>query len=335
MQKQNERKMIVKENYDFTDWLINRNKELVEYQLDRMPKVIQSIVNNELPTVLAAAPGAGKTLMSIAIIDMLLKDNPNLRVLGLIHGTTILRTQYAEEIEQLKPEFTHCQITSGKQLAECDAQVVLAIPQTIAKLKKLPKFDILVCDEAHNFYSAEDGMVQNIIQQTGIKYQLLLTGSPSKFILREFPLISVPLEEVMDAGRVAPLTPIVSSSRNRITLNNFNQDGELNGGILDNQEAETIASLDKFLSDLEKNLKSVLNLNQGIKATISTLTGWQIALKQMEKTMIAAHSQEQGRHIRNYFLNKGINVALSISDDDKTYDTITKTKWLLVKRALH
>ena len=320
--------MIVKENYDFTDWFQKRGLEKLPFQSERMNQVIQSLVTEELPTVLGAAPNSGKTLMSICMMDTLIKDNPNLRILVLAHGTTVLRSQYSKEIYKAKPDFTYCEITNKKELAGCDANVVVAIPQTLASIKNLPHFDMLVCDEAHEYFFTEgddEGMVQGIIRKAGIKQQLLLSGTPSKFILREFPLISIPLEEVMDAGRVAPLTVIVASSNYTMNLNRFNANDEVSDEAVDEQTEEaTTATLDDFLVILEKKLKSALKDFTAIEAGVSALTGWQFAVKKLKKTMIVAKTEKQARLIRKYFLNKGVDAALSIAKTDSGSDEITR-----------
>ena len=85
--------METQNNYNFTQWFETRNLKQLGYQSEKMQQVITSIANQELPTVFAACPSAGKTLMSICMIDTILKDNPNFRVLVLAHGTTVLRSQ--------------------------------------------------------------------------------------------------------------------------------------------------------------------------------------------------------------------------------------------------
>lgn len=324
MQKQNERKMIVKENYDFTDWFEQRGLKQLGYQSEKMNEVIQSIATQELPTVFAACPSAGKTLMSICMIDTILKDNPDFRVLVLAHGTNVLRSQYAEEVAGANPDFTYCEVTSKQDMEQCTAQVVVAIPQSIRTIKNMPKFDLIVVDEAHQFYFAE--MVQTIIRKTKAKYQLMLTGTPSVFILNEFPLITVTVNEILDYDMVEDLTVVVASSNYRTRREDFNQNGDIREDFFTNQEQQTNNTLDDFLGVLESKLKSVLKEFTALEAGVSTLTGWNLALKKLDKTMIVARSQEQARQIRNYFWKKKVDVALSTSDTDSTSSEIQRFK---------
>lgn len=315
--------MITKENYNFNEWFASRNLKQLGYQSQKMQEVITSIANQELPTVFAACPSAGKTLMSICMVDTILQDNPDFRVLVLAHGTNVLRSQYYEEIVGANPNYSHCEITSKQEMNECTAQVVVAIPQSIKGVKKLPKFDLVVVDESHQFYFAD--MVQTIIRKVGAKYQLLLTGTPSIFIRNEFPLITVTVNEILEYDMVEDLTVVVASSNYRIGRADFNASGDVREDF-EFQETETNNTLDDFLTVLESKLKSVLKEFTALEAGVSALTGWHLPLKALDKTMIVARSQQQAMQIRNYFWRKKVNVALSTSDTDSTSSEIQRFK---------
>ncbi len=315
--------METQNNYNFTQWFETRNLKQLGYQSEKMQQVITSIANQELPTVFAACPSAGKTLMSICMIDTILKDNPNFRVLVLAHGTTVLRSQYYQEVVGANPDFTHCEVENRSDMDSCDAQVVVAIPQSIRTIKKLPKFDLLVVDESHQFYFAD--MVQNIIRKAGAKHQLLLTGTPSIFIKNEFPLITVTVNEILDYDMVEDLTVVVASSNYRINRTDFNASGDVREDY-EFQEEQTNNTLDDFLSVLENKLKSVLKEFTALEAGVSALTGWHLPLKALDKTMVVARSQHQATQIRNYFLRKKVNVALSTSDTDVNSTEIQRFK---------
>ena len=87
------------------NWFEGRGLRVLNYQEDAITKVLESINLREI-TVLAAAPSAGKTLMTIYVIEEYLKQNPNHKVLVLAHGTTILRTQFHDVLEEIKPDFS-------------------------------------------------------------------------------------------------------------------------------------------------------------------------------------------------------------------------------------
>src|SRR6185369_11708445 len=116
-----------------------------------------------------------------------LKANPSHRVLILTHGTKILRSQYCEELNKIKDlNFTYQLVDSYAKMTQ--EQVIVAIPQTIRD-KYIGKFNLIIVDEAHQFYFAE--MVQAIIKDLKSPKQLLLTGTPSEFILKKYPVFAV------------------------------------------------------------------------------------------------------------------------------------------------
>lgn len=133
-------------------------------------------------SLLAACPGAGKTNMAIAIIKLFLGSFPDARVLVLTHGQRILQYQFAERLHNL-----------GSSDIE---RITITLPQSI---KNTPDkaWDLLVIDEAHHYYGAS--MVNNIIKEGKIKYELLLTGTPSKFI-GKMPVTFITLSELLDKG---------------------------------------------------------------------------------------------------------------------------------------
>lgn len=82
-----------------TNWFTSRGLKVLAYQTTTIAKVKDSL-DKEPITVLAACPSAGKTVISIYSIEEYLHDNPNHKVLVLAHGTTVLRTQYHDVLEE-------------------------------------------------------------------------------------------------------------------------------------------------------------------------------------------------------------------------------------------
>jgi len=138
-------------NTEFRNWINQRNgKRILEFQDKIITETQESLVNNKR-TVLAAAPSAGKTLMSIYLIEDYLRKNPKHKVLVLAHGTTVLRTQYYKTVsDDLKPDFTHNKVETFSEYNE-KSQVNICLPQTLDG-NDLPCIDLLVVDEAHQFY---------------------------------------------------------------------------------------------------------------------------------------------------------------------------------------
>jgi superfamily II DNA or RNA helicase len=87
------------------NWFESRNLKVLAYQTETINKVKDSLSSQEI-TVLAACPSAGKTIMAIHCIEDFLQKNPDSKVIVLAHGTTILRTQFHDVLEEIKPDFT-------------------------------------------------------------------------------------------------------------------------------------------------------------------------------------------------------------------------------------
>jgi ERCC4-related helicase len=88
------------------NWFESRGLRVLGYQTDTIQKVKDSLINQEI-TVLAACPSAGKTIMTIHCIEDYLNNNPGHKVIVLAHGTTILRTQFHDVLDEVKPGFTY------------------------------------------------------------------------------------------------------------------------------------------------------------------------------------------------------------------------------------
>ena len=68
----------------------------------------------------------------------------------------------------------------AKRKYHYDATIQVMIPQNIRHIKG--QFDLVIVDEAQHNVLAEDGNFTKIIEQVQPKFQLFLTGTPSKFI---------------------------------------------------------------------------------------------------------------------------------------------------------
>jgi len=310
-------------------WFISRGLIEYDYQIELMTKAYKIIESNDI-VILAAAPSAGKTYMSIALIDYYLMKYPNSRVLVLAHGTTVLRTQYFDSIKKIKPNFTYSMVEKGRELNKATTQVVITLPQSITRLKTLPKFELLTVDEAHEFYFAikqkvingvridQPGMVQDIIKKIKPNSQLLLTGTPSKFILNGFKnILPVTIQRLLTEGQITdPIIELAKSSHNFKHNTDFNAKGELYGI---KKFFYTESDLDDVFEQIYKRLimvggKSPKYLHNDI--IVASKVSQLITLKKLDKTMIVCKSQKQAKQAKEYFINKGIKVNLSISDTD-------------------
>ncbi len=265
------------------------------YQPDSLCKVDELFKNQSKPVVLACCPGAGKTVMSICYIDILLQKNPSLRVLVLTHGQTILRSQYYEEIKSVSPSFTYSVIKNKNQ--DFNQQVSVCLPQTISNRKSFPHFDLVVVDEAHHFYFAN--MVQKIIKKCTTTKTLLLTGTPSIFIRHKYPIVSITLLKLYDQKYVDDVKIELISTPYKYKLSDLTQSRELRPGIK-LKDTDTVKTFEKILLSFTKS--------------------------DLEKTMFICYSQAQAKIGFDFYKKIGIKSVISTSDFDKESDKIKEFK---------
>ena len=169
------------------------------YQIQAANKVLQdALSNNYLASVLAVAPGGGKTTISHHIINKYLDIRPDAKVVVLTEGQNTLKNQYISELESpnVPINFTFGPFGS-------DAQVQVGIPQSISKLN-WNRIDLLVVDEAHNFYL--EPMVQDIVSSLKPTHKVLMTGSPTKYnahnekSVRKYSMYYISAEELQAKG---------------------------------------------------------------------------------------------------------------------------------------
>ncbi len=305
------------------NWFIKRGLKELEYQQLAISEVKKSMVERPI-TILAAAPSSGKTYMTIHIIDEYLKENPNHKVIVLAHGTTILRTQFHQEIvniDNMSPLCFKSKIVESYTEYDKSVGVNVCLPQTLFN-KPIPKIDLLVVDEAHEFYfptkTGDKNMMKNIIDTCKPKKQLLLTGTPAKFILHNYHIVPITLNTLFDANMITDLYVEIATSSYDFNLENFNADNELTKKSKFNNN-ETNKTLDDLLEKVVNRLKSFKSTN-----IVNFIPNWLPTLKHLKKTMFACKSQEQARQVQNYFNNKGINSALSITDTDVNSEEIQR-----------
>jgi superfamily II DNA or RNA helicase len=292
------------------NWFESKNLKVLAYQTDTINKVKDSLSSQEI-TVLAACPSAGKTIMAIHCIEDFLQKNPNSKVIVLAHGTTVLRTQFHDVLEEIKPDFTYKLADNFSEYDETKA-VNVCLPQTLNR-KSLTKIDLLVVDEAHQFYFGEK-MVKDIIKKTKPRRQLLLTGTPSIFIREKHPIIPVTLNTIFDEGMVSDVYVEIATSSYNFDIYDYNTNDELKSEV-HFKDSETKKTLDDLIAKIVERLKSIRG-----NEYVNLLPEWLPTLKRLQKTMIACKSQRQAIQVKNYFDKIGVKSALSISDID--YDSV-------------
>ena len=253
--------------------------------------------------VMAAGCGAGKTDMTISIIQKLLLSKPKLRILVLTHGQTYLRRQFVRRVVEVKArgglwlDFTYEQITgTPKKLGK--SSVLVGLPHAFASLPD-GTIDMVVVDEAHHFYFSD--MIRSILYRYQPKYQLLLTGSPSKFIAAgDFPIVSVSSGELLACNIIAnPYVELCQTTAD-YTLSDFTESYGLKGSVKMSSKA-----ISKTARDL------VAQIGSNIKG----------------KTFIACRYQKQARVVAEVLNGMGIKSVVSSMDYDKdssNFDAFTE-----------
>lgn len=299
------------------NWFTERDLIVLNYQQKAIADVQQSIEDRKI-SVLAACPSAGKTIMTINIIADYLNNNPLNKVLVLTHGRTILRSQFHDvliEMNNIKSlGFTYDLVEKFNEYDE-NIQVNICLPQTLNN-KILSPIDLLIVDEAHDFYDCK--MIDSIIEKIQPSKQLLLTGTPSSFILKGMPIIPITLFTIYDEGMTCnPIIDIATSSY-QFTKEQFNYaTDELYSDVIFKQAA-TNKTLDDLLFKIVDKLESFKDNK------LCNFTGWLPALLKMQKTMMVCRSRAQARQVQNYFEKIGIKSVLSISGSESDTDKNSK-----------
>lgn len=251
--------------------------------------------------VLAICPGGGKTIASLYEVADLIAVGK--RVLILAHGTNVLKNQWTEELKRFF-------IPYGTSI-DSKSQVVVTIPQAIVRnIPESLNFDLVIVDEAHEFYYAQT--VQKILNKlkTGAK-QLLLTGTPSVFIKAGITPVVISAVEAFDEGLLSDTYFGLIKGSYKIKDSDYNDEKDVKSTFTESRK--------DLFSSMEETLGAILK-----RVSKKDLNGYQPQL--LEKTMLAARNIKQARFMEEFLKEKGIHCILSTSDNDKDSLAITSFK---------
>jgi superfamily II DNA or RNA helicase len=294
-----------------------RTLVLRDYQVPASKYVLES---NKC--VLAIAPGGGKTEITIDVVEKYMLENPTHKILILTHSTNVLLDNFVDRLKEINVSFTY-----STDLAD-DVQVHLCLPSSEHKIKG--HYDFIVIDEAHENYLAI--RVQRIIEKVKPSKELLLTGTPSKFILKnkEHAFKNKKAKITNDK----PLFDIYVIASNEISSEWF---AKLNielvasdykwSGYYDSNN-EVIKSFKFTYEDTKNTLEVVMEklmdrIKYGLKpeqfnhpSFITKIKTWAFAYKTIGKTMIVCKRQEQAEMVNKILVEMGVNSAVSHADCD-------------------
>jgi superfamily II DNA or RNA helicase len=283
-----------------------------DYQTDFIDNHFVKIKELKL-ILLAAAPGAGKTVTSIACIEKFLEDNPDARVLVLTHNQNVLKEQYYDAILNHKVSFTHSKDVNS------DAQVIVTIPAALNRKESLPKFDLIIVDEAHHFYETkkDEGMVKRIIKETGAKYEVLLTGSPSKFNGKGIHTFAVTINDLYDRGQCSDVIIEIATTNYSLSHTDYNTNYELKESAYKKEtKADVERTLENVLDKIQRRLQSWHKNNPELYSKLDRNAGWLPVLGELNKTIFACKSIKQADRVAEYLNNKGVKAVVSHSKND-------------------
>ena len=288
--------------------------------INEIPYQKEFLVNNEeftKPFVLAGGTSSGKTITTAIWIEMFYQNplNKGKRTLLIPASTTVLRDNMGDTFDMFEPNFSYCVCRNGEELTasiESDCDVVICLPQTLKNsIPQLNHFHNFILDEAHQWYFKK--VITAIIEKIKPKNQLLLTGTPSKFVAKgkkKFGFTFVPVMELYDLGLVSDVSVNVISS----TYNPSQSDYSSNYGSLSDKYELKESDNTKSLKMVCKEMVSKLNSNS-IKLSSNPYS----VLGEIDKTLIFCHSQKQANQFYDILSRKGLvgNVLVSHCEVDK------------------
>jgi superfamily II DNA or RNA helicase len=277
------------------------------------------------PFVLAAGTSAGKTLTSLIQLEIFYSIPENARKLTLIISSskTVLRDNFAIALEEFNPSFSWYVVTNKKELEEAikdGYQVIVCLPQTLNKnYKSLPKVTNFILDEAHQWYFKPT--IQKIIKQTKPTRQLLLTGTPSRFIAKgdDFEFYFVPVMDLYQNDLVSNIKiEVVSSSYDFKQTDYLSAYGNLKADKTNSPSKSKEAF--KMVCD-EMVLKLRGRLGNKYLANLRGANKISALFNDLKKTIIFCHSVKQANAFYKELSSmKGLKdmVLLSHSENDSS-----------------
>ena len=292
----------------------------------QMNALVDEKILNEDKVVLAAGTSSGKTFYTIMLLNLFYMDkaNKNKKTIIIPSAQTNLRSNFEDSIIDFNPDFKYVVCKTCDELRDAvdsDAQVIVCLPQTISMcIDILPQVEKLIVDEAHVWYYAKT--VKTIIKKTQPKQQLLLTGTPSIFILKgKFHMHFVPVMDLYDEGRIADTEVHVVSSYYDFKEKDYNANDNLTLTAKAKARLANEASFKKVILGMMKKLKNPIKSLKNVNRLTNDVAGK--FFKHLDKTIIWANSIKQANKFAEVLrtfdgLENGVLVSHSKNDDDSS-----------------
>jgi superfamily II DNA or RNA helicase len=259
-----------------------RSFHLLPHQRKLAGEVLADLRAGKDEVLLAACPGFGKTEVAIWLVRELLREGRVKRALVSAHGTRVLRSNFEDRLRLRAPDL----LSSGK--------VKVVLPHQWESVEG--RFDLVVVDEAHEFYEVDGGMVERLIKRVGAKQVLLATGTPSPFIRRGLKPHAFALRELMEAGWASDVQVVLARSAYRVKESDWNEDGDLKTALRLPPKAT-----EQTLGDVVADLRGRVDLAKG-------------------KTIIACRDVEMARQVSKCL--KRTSTQHTVSDHEEDPDSL-------------
>lgn len=280
------------------------------YQEPLVAACVSAILRGEKEVLLAACPGAGKTVMAFDVVRRLRAAGwLRSKALALAWNRTDLQAQWEAQLAEHAPELRPL--------------IDITIPQVYGRLHD--QHDLLVVDEAHYVYDTDnegqvggDPLIGRVVKITKPRATLLLTGSPSKFIARGLkPTAVFAVKDLADHGRAAPLMTEVGTSAYDITAQDYTENLDVVPSFPYSPE-QTEVTLDRLLRTLETRLRLGPRALTGPLGAWNrvNLQGWNVVLSGLKKTLLVCSNIRQADQVASYFLKRQIPCLVSHSKND-------------------
>jgi len=257
---------------------------------DYQQEAVSFLNSNNGKLILAMCPSSGKTETIIYYLNEQFKINPNIRVLILPHSTNVLLDNFYQRLELRNVDFTYSSDIND------DVNIHVILPQNHNRI--VGYYDLIIIDEAHENYLAKT--IQGIIKKTQVQKEILLTGTPSKFIgNNDFKLHFVALSDLCELYTPKLRIDVIESDYD--WNGNYNQIKELKNSFKFTKESTEI-SLKKIFDFLLKKNNSI------------------------QKTLIVCRNIAQSNYVKNYLTSIGFSSEISNSDNDKDSENVSKFK---------
>jgi superfamily II DNA or RNA helicase len=312
---------------NFNQIIKSRGLTELPYQKDFLTNPIYEKVSK--PVVFAAGTSAGKTFTMAMWLEIFYSNikNKNKSTLMIPASKTVLRDNTQKSLEEFNPSFTYAICKDRKELQKAikdKIQVIIALPQTLIRsIDILPKFERFILDEAHQWYFKTT--IQALIKKVKPNYQLLLTGSPSRFVAQKDKFICkfVSVMELYDLGHVNNAKiEVVSSSYDFKQTDWLSSYGNLKS-TKTNSPKQSKEALEMVINEMINKLKSTTDGK--ITRNWKGLNKVSSFFNHLNKTIIYTHSIKQA-DVFYKILNSKMSgkVLLSHSENDGKSELFTK-----------